>query len=134
MLNGVLITHLHSDHITDLNDVITSAWITTFGKPKPLQIVGPPGTKEVVDRILHFLSFDIGYRIDHHADLNDPPDVDVIEIESGNVELEGIVKISTEPTEHRPVPRLSAFALIIKMTLLLSQATPSRALVWTSYA
>tara|TARA_Y100000746_G_C15441015_1_gene422898 strand:- start:393 stop:1223 length:831 start_codon:yes stop_codon:yes gene_type:complete len=103
MLNGVLITHLHSDHITDLNDVITSAWITTFGKPKPLQIVGPPGTKEVVDRILHFLSFDIGYRIDHHADLNDPPDVDVIEIESGNVELEGIVKISTEPTEHRPV-------------------------------
>jgi ribonuclease Z len=26
-LTAVLITHLHSDHITDLNDVITSQWI-----------------------------------------------------------------------------------------------------------
>jgi ribonuclease Z len=103
MLNGVLITHLHSDHITDLNDVITSAWITTFAEQKPLQIVGPPGTKELVDRLLHFLSFDIKYRIDHHEDLNEPPAVNVIEIESGVVELEGVVKISTELTDHRPV-------------------------------
>ena len=29
-LAAVLITHLHSDHITDLNDVITTRWITTF--------------------------------------------------------------------------------------------------------
>ncbi|MEC9210182.1 MAG: MBL fold metallo-hydrolase, partial [Actinomycetota bacterium] len=98
MLNGVMITHLHSDHITDLNDVITSAWITTFAEQKPLQIVGPPRTKEVVDRLLHFLSFDIKYRIDHHEDLNEPPAINVTEIESGVVELEGNVKISTEPT------------------------------------
>ena len=109
MLNGVMITHLHSDHITDLNDVITSAWITTFAEQKPLQIVGPPGTKEVVDRLLHFLSFDIKYRIDHHEDLNEPPAINVTEIESGVVELEGNVKISTEPTDHRPVDPTIAF-------------------------
>ena len=28
-LTALLITHLHSDHITDLNDVITSQWIST---------------------------------------------------------------------------------------------------------
>ena len=29
-LSAVLITHLHSDHITDLNDVITTRWVMTF--------------------------------------------------------------------------------------------------------
>ncbi len=27
MLSAVLVTHLHSDHITDLNDVITTHWV-----------------------------------------------------------------------------------------------------------
>ena len=29
-LTALVLTHLHSDHITDLNDVITSRWVTTF--------------------------------------------------------------------------------------------------------
>lgn len=103
MLNAVLITHLHSDHITDLNDIITSSWALNLSDSKPLQIVGPPGIQETVNRVLHFLSPDIGYRIAHHADLNNPPEVDVIEIEDGVVTLEGQVKITTAPTEHRPV-------------------------------
>ena len=109
MLDAILITHLHSDHITDLNDVITSAWITSFTEQKPLEIVGPRGTKEMVKRLLHFLSFDIKYRIDHHEDLEEPPAVNVTEIESGVVELEGNMKISTEPTDHRPVDPTVAF-------------------------
>ena len=31
MLDALLITHLHSDHITDLNDVITTHWVLTPG-------------------------------------------------------------------------------------------------------
>ena len=109
MLDAILITHLHSDHITDLNDVITSAWITSFTEQKPLEIVGPRGTKEMVKRLLHFLSFDIKYRIDHHEDLEEPPAVNVTEIESGVVDLKGNMKISTEPTDHRPVDPTVAF-------------------------
>ena len=37
MLSGVLITHLHSDHLTDLNDVITTHWVMAPG-PMPLRI------------------------------------------------------------------------------------------------
>ena len=33
-LTGVLITHLHSDHITDLNDVITAMWVMTSRRPR----------------------------------------------------------------------------------------------------
>ena len=65
LLNAVLITHLHSDHITDLNDVITSHWVMT-GQETPLVVYGPPGTQTVVDGILMMLAPDISYRLAHH--------------------------------------------------------------------
>ncbi len=39
-LSAVLLTHLHSDHITDLKDVVTTQWIMTFA-PTPLRVVRP---------------------------------------------------------------------------------------------
>ena len=47
-LDTVLLTHRHSDHITDLNDVLTTQWIMTT-EPTPLRVIGPPGTRGVVD-------------------------------------------------------------------------------------
>ena len=81
-LTAVLLTHLHSDHLTDLNDVITTRWVMTF-EPTPLTIVGPEGTHDTVDRILESLDLDIGYRIAHHADLSYRPDVSVMGVFSG---------------------------------------------------
>jgi ribonuclease Z len=78
-LHAVWLTHLHSDHICDLSDVITTRWITTF-TPTPLDVVGPPGTAAYVDAVLASLAADIGYRIAHHDDLDDPPMVRVHEI------------------------------------------------------
>ena len=46
-LTALLLTHLHSDHITDLSDVITTRWVTTFVPTAP-PIIGPPGTAAVV--------------------------------------------------------------------------------------
>jgi|TARA_Y100000996_G_scaffold111528_1_gene82574 ribonuclease Z len=109
MLTAVLLTHLHSDHITDLNDVITSSWALNMDNPKPLRIVGPEGTKETVARILHFLDLDIGYRLAHHDDLNEPPQVEVTEITKGSLDLSTTVSISTAPTDHRPVDPTIAF-------------------------
>src|ERR1700728_452903 len=54
-LSAVLLTHLHSDHITDLNDVVTTHWIMTAG-PVPLPVIGPPGTRRVVDAVLAMLA------------------------------------------------------------------------------
>lgn len=110
-LTAVLITHLHSDHITDLGDVITTQWITTF-TPTPLHIVGPPGTADVVDHIVASLGPDIAYRQAHHADLPDPPLVTVAEIDDGDVSVPGLattVRLSAAPTDHRPVEPSIAF-------------------------
>jgi len=101
-LSAVLLTHLHSDHITDLNDVITTRWVMTF-QPTPLTIVGPVGTKAVVEHIMASLEPDIDYRITHHADLVEGPDVNVIEVNDGPVDLPGQVSIRCAPTDHKPV-------------------------------
>ncbi len=104
-LTAVLLTHLHSDHITDLNDVITTRWVMTLppAEPSPLVVVGPVGTRTVVDHLLASLEPDIGYRIAHHDDLHVAPGVVVHEVTDGRVDLGGEVDISCAPTDHRPV-------------------------------
>ncbi len=103
-LSAVLLTHLHSDHITDLNDVITTRWIMTFDPaPLPLRIVGPVGTQTVVDHLMASLEPDVAYRIAHHHDLNAPPAVEVIEVADGPVDLGTAITITAGPTDHKPV-------------------------------
>lgn len=109
-ITAVLLTHLHSDHLTDLSDVITTRWVMTFA-PTPLTIVGPPGTRAVVDHLLAALGADIGYRMAHHDDLDYEPPVEVVEVADGPVALPGgavhvgslPVEVQCAPTDHKPV-------------------------------
>ncbi|MGA0813983.1 MAG: MBL fold metallo-hydrolase, partial [Ilumatobacteraceae bacterium] len=109
-LSAVLITHLHSDHLTDLNDVITTRWISTF-ESTPLTVVGPPGTQAVVDSIESMLRADTGYRLAHHDDLTEAPITEVIELTEGPVELPGGPRITAAPTDHRPVEPSVAYRI-----------------------
>jgi ribonuclease Z len=109
-LTALLLTHLHSDHITDLSDVITTRWVTTF-VPTPLPIIGPPGTKAVVEATLEALAPDISYRIAHHADITEPPSVQVHEYTDGQVWDADGVRITVAPTDHRPVEPTIAFRI-----------------------
>jgi ribonuclease Z len=102
MLDAVLLTHLHSDHITDLNDVITTHWIMS-PQPRPLHVYGPPGTQHVVDAILAMLGPDQQYRIDHHADLTSPPSVEVHELAPPTTLTIGEATVRVDATDHRPV-------------------------------
>ena len=103
-LSALLLTHLHSDHIADLGDLIITRWVTTFRpEPEPLQIIGPPGTADVVEATLKAFGFDIGYRIAHHADLTAPPALEVHEYTDGQVWDRDGVTITAGPTDHRPV-------------------------------
>jgi ribonuclease Z len=98
----VFFTHLHSDHTTDLNDIITMRWVSSPG-PNPLSVVGPPGTQGLVDRTLAMLSDDISYRTAHHADLNWGPTCSVTEVTDGVAYNDGTVRIVAAPTDHAPV-------------------------------
>jgi ribonuclease Z len=102
MLDAVLLTHLHSDHITDLNDVITTHWVMSTS-PTTLHIYGPPRTAEVVDGIMAMLSPDVSYRLAHHDDLTWAPDVEVHEIAPPATFMIGAATIIARSTDHRPV-------------------------------
>ena len=102
MIDRLLLTHLHSDHVTDVNDLITTRWITGF-PAAPLPVIGPIGTERFVEATLAMLALDISYRIDHHDDLEEPPRVEVEEADDGVVFDDGEVRITVSPTDHRPV-------------------------------
>jgi ribonuclease Z len=104
MLDAIFLTHLHSDHITDLNDAITGRWVTSLA-PNPLPIIGPGSTQVVVDGILAMLGPDIGYRIAHHEDMTEGPQPVVTESTGGVVyeDAAADVRITAAPTDHRPV-------------------------------
>ena len=111
-VNTVLITHLHSDHITDLNDLVTSRWVMSPVNV-PLTVYGPLGTRAMVDAMLKMLELDQQYRHDHHDDLraNGPLTVNVHELEPGARFSIGAIAVSVHETDHRPVRPSIGFRL-----------------------
>ena len=99
---AVLLTHLHSDHITDLNDVYTVRWVTSF-QPSPLPVYGPIGTAALLRATEAMLEPDIGYRLAHHDDLQWRPSAEVTEVDAGPIFERGAVRITAAPTDHAPV-------------------------------
>ena len=101
MLDAVLLTHLHSDHICDLNDVVTTHWVMSQ-QPRTLRVFGPPRTRAVIDGLLAMLRPDVEYRLAHHADLTWEPQLEVTEVGSGTVFDDGL-RVVADATDHRPV-------------------------------
>jgi ribonuclease Z len=101
-VHRVFLTHLHSDHITDFNDLVTMRWAMTPTE-NPLPVTGPPGTQRFADRTLEMLADDTGYRLAHHADLQWEPSCAVREVLDGVAfEADGL-RVVAAPTDHRPV-------------------------------
>lgn len=110
MLSAVFLTHLHSDHITDLNDVITTSWVMN-PQPTPLVVYGPPRTQEIVDGILAMLKPDVSYRLAHHDDLTWSPDVRVNEVKPGDTFTIGSAKVTVAESAHKPVEPTVAYRI-----------------------
>ncbi len=110
-IGGVLLTHFHSDHITELGEFNLQTWAA--GRTGPLQVYGPPGVERVVAGFSEAYALDTSYRIAHHgADLL-PLDVSRMEAriiagpaEGGGpatvVEQDGM-KITAFAVTHTPV-------------------------------
>jgi ribonuclease Z len=65
-LQAVFLTHLHSDHIDGLGELLLQSWIAG-SRSSPTQVYGPAGTDQVVAGFRQAYTLDEGYRVAHHG-------------------------------------------------------------------
>jgi ribonuclease Z len=70
-IDGVLITHLHSDHIGGLAEIRLQTWVA--GRKTPMKVYGPPGIERVVAGFNEAYAIDDSYRTKHHGAAMLPP-------------------------------------------------------------
>jgi ribonuclease Z len=103
-LDGLLLTHFHSDHIAEIYEVNLNSWVQ--GRPQPLTIYGPQGVDEVVNGMNASYRQDRIYRTGHHGEDLLPPALGVLEyktIAPGVIFENGDLKISAYVAEHPPI-------------------------------
>jgi ribonuclease Z len=66
-IETVFLTHLHSDHIDGLGEMLLGTWING-GRATPTQVAGPIGTSKVVEGFNSAYELDSTYRTAHHGD------------------------------------------------------------------
>jgi len=101
-VTDVLITHFHIDHVCDLADLLYCAW--HYAERDPVRVVGPPGIKDFVQRLLALHAMDIRTRVVEFAALGRPArvwdDVQVVEVGPGSVEGPHDWHVRAERVEH----------------------------------
>ena len=71
-LEGVFLTHFHSDHIDGMGPVMLMRW-TGASSQLPLPVRGPTGVERVIAGFNQAYAIDYGYRTGHHGPSITPP-------------------------------------------------------------
>ena len=99
----VFLTHLHSDHIVSLPELLLFPWASQ-GRAAPLKVWGPDGTRSMVNHLQQAFSFDIHIRRDVDEKFS-PEGIRVIasDIREGVVHQVNGVRVSAFLVDHGPV-------------------------------
>jgi ribonuclease Z len=69
--DAVLLTHLHSDHIAGLGELLLKAW-ANGARTEPMRVLGPEGVERVVEGYNQAFGPDAEFRYAHHGDAVTP--------------------------------------------------------------
>jgi len=114
-LDALFVTHLHSDHLVDLADVVMTRWIQHILHPRgPLPIVVPEGAAaDFARQMLVPYAADIAVRVEHVQPA--PPELDVRPFTPSSTPTEvwrsadGSVRVEAVAVHHEPVPDAVAY-------------------------
>src|SRR6476659_8401852 len=60
----LFLTHLHSDHVMQIPDLLLAGWVGPTGRRAPLEVWGPDGTRDMMSALEKAFGFDIHMRRD----------------------------------------------------------------------
>jgi len=102
-VQGVFLTHLHSDHVVGFPDLWLTGWLVGSGRNVPLQVWGPRGTKKMMSHLEQAYEYDIRIRL--YDDRAAPDGVVLLaeDISEGVVYDKGGVKITAFEVDHTPI-------------------------------
>jgi ribonuclease Z len=101
-LDAIFLTHLHSDHIVDLFQLIISSWHQ--GRDRPQRIFGPSGTRHYCDGLMALWRAELDQRIAHERRPSTLAlELEVVEFQAGEIWAEEGVRVTAVEVDHRPV-------------------------------
>ena len=108
-IDALFLTHLHSDHLVDLFQLILSSWHQ--GRDCPQRIFGPPGTKVFCDGLMALWAGELAQRIAHEQRPSTRAlELDVTEFGPGEIWADDTdVRVRAFEVDHRPVQHAYGF-------------------------
>ncbi|MEO8621751.1 MAG: MBL fold metallo-hydrolase [bacterium] len=102
-VNGVFLTHLHSDHVVGFPDLLMTGWLVAPGRPAPLPVWGPTGTEQMMFHLREAYRQDIQFRVANERMNAEGPIVQAKDIVAGVIYDQGGVKVTAFEVDHAPV-------------------------------
>ena len=109
LIEQVFLTHLHSDHISGLDDLWVTGWV--WQRDGPLHVSGPKGTNRLVENLREAYADDIAYRTANTALDNKNAQIESQEINAGVVYQQARVTIKAFLVDHNPVSPAFAYRI-----------------------
>jgi ribonuclease Z len=102
-IDGVFLTHLHSDHVVGFPDLWLTGWLVGPGRDRVLHVWGPRGTKKMMSYLEQAYEFDIRIRL--YDDRAAPDGVVILaeDFDEGIVFEKDGLKVTAFEVDHFPI-------------------------------